>query len=93
MAFKIHLTQFAVVVMISKLQLISFLCPHYSNERSTFLNTVRNISRNIFDKNDLKITETLLYGDSSLDDKSNTLMLYVTMDFLFVTKRFDVNLL
>ena len=27
--------------------------PHYSNERSTFLNTIRNINRNIFDKNDL----------------------------------------
>ena len=49
-------------------------CPHYSNERSTFLNTIRKINRNIFDKNDLQITETLLYGDSSLDDKSNTLI-------------------
>ena len=68
-------------------------CPHYSNERSTFLNTIRNINRHIFDKNDLQITETLLYGDSSLDDKSNTLILNATIDFLFVTKRFDVNLL
>ena len=28
-------------------------CPHYSNERSTFLNTIRNINRNVFYKNDL----------------------------------------
>ena len=68
-------------------------CPHYSNERSTFLNTIRNINRHIFDKNDLQITETLLYGDSSLDGKSNTLVLNATIDFLFVTKRFNVNLL
>ena len=68
-------------------------CPHYSSERSTFLNTVRNINRHIFDKNDLQITETLLYGDSSLDDKSITLILNGTIDFLFVTKIFDVNLL
>ena len=68
-------------------------CPHYSNERSTFLNNIRNINRHIFDENDLQITETLLYGDSFLDDKSNTLILNVTIDFLFVTKRFDVNLL
>ena len=47
-------------------------CPHYSNERSPFLNTIRNTNRNIFDKNDLQITETLLYGDNSLGDKSNT---------------------
>ena len=68
-------------------------CPHYSNARSTFLNTIRNINRHIFDKNDLQITETLLYSDSSLGDKSNTLILNATIDFLFVTKRFDVNLL
>ena len=68
-------------------------CTHYSNERSTFVNTIRNINRHIFDKNDLQITETLLYGDSYLDDKSNTLILNATIDFLFVTKRFDVNLL
>ena len=66
-------------------------CPHYSNKRSTFLNTIRNINRHIFDKNDLQITETLLYGDRFLDDKSNTLILNATIDFHFVTKRFDVN--
>ena len=67
-------------------------CPHYSNERSTFLNTIRNINRNIFDKDYLEITEILLYSDSSLDDKSNTFILNATIDFLFVAKRFDVNL-
>ena len=67
-------------------------CPHYSNERSTFLNTIRNINRNIFDKNDLQITETLPHSDGSLDDKSNTLILNAAIDFLVVTKRFEVNL-
>ena len=67
-------------------------CLHYSNERSTFPNTIKNINRNIFDKNDLQITETLLYGDSCLDDKNNILILNATIDFLFVTKRFEVNL-
>ena len=57
--------------------------PCYSNERSTFLNTIRNINRNNFDKNNLQITETLFYGDSSLDDKSNTLL----------SESFDVNIL
>ena len=66
-------------------------CPHYSNKRSTFLNTIRNISRNIFDKNDLQITETLFYGDSFYD-KSNTLILNATIDFPFVAKRSEVNL-
>ena len=60
---------------------------------ATFLNTIRNINRNIFYKNDLQITETLLYGDSSLDDKSNTLILNATIDFPFATKRYEVKLL
>ena len=66
-------------------------CPHYSTKRSTFLNTIRNINRNIFDKNDLQITETLFYGDSFYD-KSNTLILNATIDFPFVAKRSEVNL-
>ena len=65
--------------------------PHYSNERPTFLNTIGNINRNIFDKNDLQIAEILLHGDSFLDEKrSNTLILNASLDFLFVMKRFDV---
>ena len=67
-------------------------CSHYSNERSTFLDTIRNINRNIVDKNDLQITETLLYRDNSLDNKSNTLILNATIEFLFVTKRLQVKL-
>ena len=49
-------------------------CPHYSNDGSTFLNTIRNINRNIFYQNDLQITEIHLYCDSSLDNKNNTLI-------------------
>ena len=67
-------------------------CSNYSNERLTFLNIIRNIDSNILNKNDLKVTETLLYGDSSLDDTNNTLIMNATMKFLFATKRFDVPL-
>ena len=45
---------------------------NYSNERLTFLDILRNIDRNILDKHDLKVTETLLFGDSSSDDTNNT---------------------
>ena len=65
-------------------------CSNYSNERLTFLNIIRNIDRNILNKNDLKVTETLLYGDSSLDDTNNTPILNAAMEFLIVSKRFDV---
>ena len=67
-------------------------CLHYSYERSALLNYIRNIKRDIFDKNDLQITETRLYGDSSLGEKTNSLTLNATIDLLSVTKRFEVNL-
>ena len=67
-------------------------CSNYSNERLSFLNTIRNIASNILSKNDLKVTETLLYGDSSYDDTNNTLIMNATMEFLFASKRFDVPL-
>ena len=65
-------------------------CSIYSNERLTFLNIIRNIDSNILGKNDLKVTETLLYGDSSCEDTSNTLIINATMEFLFTSKRFDL---
>ena len=67
-------------------------CSNYSNERLTFLNITRNIDSNILSKNDLKVTETLLYGDSSYDDTKSIFIMNATMEFLFTSKRFDVPL-
>ena len=69
-----------------------FYCSNYSKERLTFLNVIRNIDRNILEKNDLKITETILYGDSSSDNTNNTLIVNSTMEFLIASKRFDMPL-
>ena len=57
----------------------------------TFLN-IRNIDRKLLNKNDLKVTETLLYGDSSLDETNNNLIMNATMEFLFASKKFYVPL-
>ena len=39
-------------------------CSNYSNEGLTFLNIIRNIVTSLLDKNDLEVTESLLYEDS-----------------------------
>ena len=70
-----------------------FHCFNYSNERLFFLYIIRNIDRNISSKNNVKVTETLLYGDAFLDDTNNVLIMNATMVFLFACKRFDVTLL
>ena len=63
-------------------------CSNHSNERLTFLNIIRNTDKNILDKSDLKVTETLLYGDSSLDNTNNTLIMNAIMELLITSKRF-----
>ena len=103
MTFKIHLTQAAVVVMISKLQLISFFSAiiiyslysyDYSKERSTFLITIRNLIGTFSIRAICKLLKlfSTVMGDGFLD-KNKALILSATIDFLLITKRFDVNLL
>ena len=58
-------------------------CSNYSNERLTFLNIITNVYRNIVNKNDLKVRETLLYGDSSLNDTNNALVMNATNPIRF----------
>ena len=53
---------------------------------------IRNIDRKILDKNDLKIMESLVYGDNSSDETNNTLIMNTTMESINVSKRFDVPL-
>ena len=65
---------------------------NYSNERLTFLNVIKNIERNILNKNDLKVMETLLYGGSSLNDTNNALIMNATMEILLAFKRFNMPL-
>ena len=67
------------------------MVPNFSNERSTFLNIIGSIDRNILTRSDPQVTETLLYGDSN--SNNITLILNATIDFLIVTKRFDASLL
>ena len=66
-------------------------CPNFSNERSTFLNIIRSIDRNILTRSDPQVTETFLYDDSISNNITNTLILNATIDSLIATKRSDVS--
>ena len=70
-------------------------CPNFSNERSTFLNIIGSIDRNILTRSDSQVTETLwyYYGDSNSINITNTLILNATIYFVIATKRFDASLL
>ena len=59
-------------------------CPNFSSERSTVLDIIGNIDRNILTRDDSQVTETLLYSDSNLNDITNIVILNATIDFLCV---------
>ena len=67
-------------------------CPNYLDERRTLLDNLQSIGENIHDKNDSQISELLLLGISSNNDASNTCILNATIQYILVTKRFDVRL-
>ena len=68
-------------------------CPDYLDEKRTLLDNLQSIGENIDDKNDSQISELLLFGVSSNNDASNTLILNATIQYIFTTKRFDVPLI
>ena len=64
-------------------------CTHFSNQRLTLINKIKDIDKRIFDKNGSLITQTLLFGDEKLsitDDKS---ILEATIQFLISSGGFD----
>ena len=68
-------------------------CPTYTNERMTLLNKIENIDCRILEFSDAVVTKILLFGDNTLSDSSNTLILNSTIDYIISTKRFDDSIL
>ena len=66
---------------IQKLTHLLFHCANYSNERSTFQNII-SIDRKTLKRNDIQVTEILLYGDSNSINIINTGIQNVTIDSL-----------
>ena len=64
-------------------------CPTYTNERMVLLNKIRSINCSILEFSDAVATKILLFGDNTLNDSRNTLMLNLTIDYIISTKLFD----
>ena len=67
-------------------------CPNYLNERMSLRNNLQNIDKNILDRSYSRLSEILLFGDSSFNDTKNTSILNATIQYIYDTKRFDVPL-
>ena len=67
-------------------------CTHFSNQRLTLINKIKDIDKRIFDKNDSLITQTLLFGDEKLSTTDYKSILEATTQFLISSGRFDLPL-
>ena len=59
----------------------------------TLLNKIKSINCSILELSDAVVTKILLYGDYTLSDSSNTLILNSTTDYIISAKRFDDSIL
>ena len=55
----------------------------------TLLNKIKGINCSILEFSDAVVTIILLFGDNTLSDSSNTLILNSTIDYIISTKRVD----
>ena len=64
-------------------------CTHFSNQRLTLINKIKDIDKCIFDKNYSLITQTLHFGTEKLSITDNKSILEATIQFLISSGRFD----
>ena len=53
------------------------------------LSTIRNIDCKLLENTDSLLTQTLLYGNPSLDINTNSLILNAAIDFILSTERLE----
>ena len=61
-------------------------CPH---NRHTLLSTLNNIDCKILESTDSFLRQTLLFGSTTLDPETNTLILNATIDYILSTEGFE----
>ena len=64
-------------------------CLKYLHDRKTHLDNIKSVLPNILEQSDSFINNILLFGDTPLDDSSNTIILNPTINYISSTKRFD----
>ena len=65
-------------------------CPLYANERRALLSTIRNVDCKLLETEKYNVlTQTLLFGNVSFDEATNTRILNATIDYMLSTKRFQ----
>ena len=67
-------------------------CRNYSQHRVDLMNSVKSVYENFDFLSDNRKKEILLFGDFSLDENKNKLILEATLSFIKLTERFSGSL-
>ena len=65
-------------------------CTHFSNQRLTLINKIKDIDKHIFDKNDSFTIQTLLFGDEKLSITDNKSISEAKIQFSISSGRFGL---
>ena len=68
-------------------------CPTYTNERLTLLNKIKSINCSILESSDAAVTKILLFGDNTLSNSSNTIILNSAIECIISAQRFEGSIL
>ena len=67
-------------------------CSQFVNETRTLLSILGNFNCSLLENTSKVLTQTLLFGNTSLSPSDNSKILSATIDFILSTKRFDEQL-
>ena len=67
-------------------------CHSYTNPRKNLKNELQKIDKNILKLSDDSLTKVLLYGDAKFSSKKNSQILNCSIDYIKVSKRFEIPL-
>ena len=65
-----------------------FHCPIFHDKRHNLLSTLNKINSKLLESNDFYLTKTILFGSTSFDSETNTLVLNATIGYILSTERF-----
>ena len=68
-------------------------CPLFHGKRHTLGSTLINIDSKLLECNDSYLTQTLLFGSTSFDSETKTLVLNATINYILSTEKFEEPLL
>ena len=67
-------------------------CPNFFQLRNHLMNKINIINPSLHLLNDDDLSKILLFGDSDFDSETNTKILNLTIDFIHISERFNIQL-